>query len=216
MSNVKDLTGSRVGMLLLLERKRENNKTYYYCKCDCGNEKWIRADRISKTSNCGCSRKYKFRDLTNQRFGMLTAIEVVGSSTNNGHIWRCKCDCGNYKEIPMSTLTAGTTISCGCFQRGKANENIKKAYKSFKDKNIVENTNIAYLTLGKPIKSNKSGVTGVCWDNNREMWKAFIGFKKKKYHLGYFKEKDSAIKVRKEAEEKIYGNFLKWYYENIK
>ena len=33
----KDLTGNKIGKLLLTERKRENNRTYYYCKCDCGN-----------------------------------------------------------------------------------------------------------------------------------------------------------------------------------
>ena len=38
----KDLTGKKIGKLTLKERKRENNRTYYYCKCDCGNSLWIR------------------------------------------------------------------------------------------------------------------------------------------------------------------------------
>lgn len=218
MSNIKDLTGSRVGILLLLERKRENNRTYYFCRCDCGNEKWIRADMLGedKTNNCGCSKSYKFRDLTGEKFGRLTAIKVVGSSVNNGHIWECQCDCGNYKDISMSALVTGKTLSCGCYQKSKAKENVKKAYKAFKDKHIVEHINLAYLTLDTPIKSNKSGITGVYLDKKSGLWKAFIGFKKKKYHLGYFKEKDSAIKVRKEAEEKLHHEFLEWYYETIK
>lgn len=58
----KDLTGSRVGKLLLLERKRENNRTYYFCKCDCGNEKWIRADVLLKAESCGCERIKKLKN----------------------------------------------------------------------------------------------------------------------------------------------------------
>lgn len=61
MSRAKDLTGSRVEKLLLLERKRENNRTFYYCKCDCGNEKWIRADVLLKAKSCGCERIEKLK-----------------------------------------------------------------------------------------------------------------------------------------------------------
>lgn len=208
MSNIKDLTGTKVGKLLLLERKRENNHTYYYCKCDCGNTKWIRADTLSKITNCGCDREYHFRDLTKERFGMLTPIKIVGTSKNNGKIWRCKCDCGNYKNISMSALISGAVISCGCYQKEKAKKQIEKASKKFKDKNIIENTNIAYLTLTKPLKNNKSGVTGVSFNNREQAWKAYIGFKKVRYSLGSFKNKEDAIKARKEAEERIYKPFL--------
>lgn len=36
-------------------------------------------------------------------------------------------------------------------------------------------------------------------------------FQKKKHYLGRFEDKDEAIKVRKEAEKNIFGEFLKWY-----
>lgn len=61
MANRKDLTGSRVGELLLLERKRENNRTFYYCICSCGNKKWIRADVLLKAKSCGCERLNKLK-----------------------------------------------------------------------------------------------------------------------------------------------------------
>lgn len=216
MANIKNLTGSKIGKLTLLERKRENNKTYYYCKCECGNEKWIRADTLNRDSSCGCNRKYKFRDLTGMKFGMLEAIEVVSSSTNNGHIWKCKCDCGKYKNVAMSTLVSGTTKSCGCYQKEKAKQNIQKAHEIFAESNLVENTNISLLTPKKLIKTNKSGVNGVCFIEKEQRWKAYIGFQKKKYYLGYFNSKEEAISIRKEAEQQIHGKFLEWYNENKK
>lgn len=209
MSNIKDLTGSKIGALLLLERKREKNHTYYLCKCDCGNEKWIRSDLLTKEGvSCGCKRGYNFRDLTNKRFGMLTAIKVVGTTKNNGYLWECKCDCGNYKDVPLSGLISGKIVSCGCYQKSKAKENAKKAIQKFKDKNLIENTNISYLNRDKPIKSNKSGVTGVSFNNRDGLWIAYITFKKQRYYLGSFKNKEDAIKVRKEAEEKYFKEFL--------
>ena len=208
MGNSKDLTGSKIGMLTLLERKRENNRTYYLCKCDCGNSKWIRADLINRTNNCGCSRTYRFKDITNRRFGKLTAIKCVGTSENNGKIWRCKCDCGNIKDIPLTGLTTGATKSCGCIQKNKARKNVEKGYEEFKEKNLIDGTNLAFLQLKKTLKSNKSGVTGVCFSNRNKRWLATITFKKKRYFLGAFKEKNDAIKARKEAEERLFKPFL--------
>ena len=88
MRKGKDLTGSRVGRLLLLERKRENNRTFYYCKCDCGNKKWIRSDVLEKARSCGCIRKEKLKNNTNMIEAHLdkniidgTNISVIGRDT---------------------------------------------------------------------------------------------------------------------------------------
>ncbi len=197
-------------MLLLLERKRENNRTFYYCRCDCGNEKWIRADRLKgENLSCGCKRKYAFRDITGKKFGMLTAIKIVGTTKDNGNLWQCKCDCGNYKNVPLSALTSGVTVSCGCYKKSKAKKNIKEANKKFKEKNLIEDTNISYLNRDKPIKSNKSGTTGVCFNKRKGLWLAYITLKKERCYLGYFAKIEDAIKVRKEAEEKLHKEFLR-------
>lgn len=56
----------------------------------------------------------------------------------------------------------------------------------------------------KSIK-NKSGVTGVSWSEKRNKWKSVLIFKGKTNYLGYFKNKDDAIKARLLAEIKYYG-----------
>lgn len=51
----------------------------------------------------------KFLDLTGQRYGRLV---VTGPYVNRK--WTCRCDCGNTKEIFISSLRKGLTKSCGC------------------------------------------------------------------------------------------------------
>ena len=62
-------------------------------------------------------------------------------------------------------------------------------------------------------KTNTSGVRGVYYSTKRNKWIAQIMFKKKCYYLGGYDRLEDAAKVRAEAEEKIFGNFLKWYQE---
>ena len=56
-------------------------------------------------------------------------------------------------------------------------------------------------------KNNTSGFKGIYWMKSCKKWQAFININKKKTHLGYFKDKDDAIKARLEAEAKYYGEF---------
>jgi hypothetical protein len=60
-------------------------------------------------------------DLTGQRFGRLVVIEYAGShvSKNNSRttMWKCKCDCGNIKDVSSVNLRYGTTRSCGCLHK---------------------------------------------------------------------------------------------------
>lgn len=52
----------------------------------------------------------------NQRFGLLTTVEVVGKSKNGTFLWQCICDCGNKKQIVTSELKNGSRKSCGCLR----------------------------------------------------------------------------------------------------
>lgn len=69
--------------------------------------------------------------------------------------------------------------------------------------NLREVTNAENLRNRKQAKTNKSGVTGVCWYKRTNKWKAYIHHVKKK-HLGFYATIEEAIAVRKAA-EKRYG-----------
>lgn len=58
-------------------------------------------------------------DLTGQKFGRLTAIEITNKRKNNSVVWKCLCQCGNVCEITAASLRAGRTKSCGCLKREK-------------------------------------------------------------------------------------------------
>lgn len=61
-ATLKDLTGKRFGKLLILGYSHsDNEKTIWRAICDCGNEKLIRSDSLTKsrksTQSCGCLQR---------------------------------------------------------------------------------------------------------------------------------------------------------------
>jgi len=59
-------------------------------------------------------------DLTNNKFGRLTAIKRAVNS-KQGSYWLCKCICGKFKEVFIGHLRAGKIKRCGCITK----ENIR-------------------------------------------------------------------------------------------
>lgn len=55
----------------------------------------------------------------------------------------------------------------------------------------------------KLISTNTSGVKGVYWHKTEKKWRAFIGVDGKRIQLGDYKEKEDAIRARKEYEDKL-------------
>ena len=54
----------------------------------------------------------KALDLTNKKFGKLTAIKKLPSKKGKTY-WLCRCDCGTEKEVQTGHLTHGLITSCG-------------------------------------------------------------------------------------------------------
>ncbi len=57
--------------------------------------------------------------LVGERQGMLTLQEFVGRTEKAQPIFRCLCDCGVIKNIPLPDLRPGRSKSCGCFRKAK-------------------------------------------------------------------------------------------------
>ena len=58
-----------------------------------------------------------FIDLTGQRFGRLTVLDI-SHRLNRRIIWRCICDCGKEtRTATIADLRSGNTRSCGCLSR---------------------------------------------------------------------------------------------------
>lgn len=74
---IKDKTGEKFGRLTVLEidMDKSSRKTYWLCKCDCGNVISIRSDSLKITKSCGCLKKeqdFKNLHLVNKQLHGLT------------------------------------------------------------------------------------------------------------------------------------------------
>jgi len=60
-----------------------------------------------------------YKDISNQKFGKLTALNCYSISRygKNVTVWNCNCDCGKQTAVPGTMLRNGNTRSCGCYKR---------------------------------------------------------------------------------------------------
>lgn len=70
-------------------------------------------------------RVYNFKDLTGQRFGKLTVLNLE-KKEKGITIWKCQCDCGNITHVTLGHLRSGDTKSCGCLRHRKKQDAITK------------------------------------------------------------------------------------------
>ena len=159
-----NILNQRFGRLLVIEEApSKNNRAYWKCLCDCGNEKIICGKdlRSGNTKSCGCLQKDKLRersskDLSNQKFGKLTALKTEKSEKNN-RIWLCQCECGKLVEVRANSLLSGNTKSCGCL---KKEVNAEKGINQ-----IIDLTNKKFnflLVIGKSKKKTHYGQYWLC------------------------------------------------------
>lgn len=193
-----DLTGQRFGKLTV---KKYLGNSKWLCECDCGCITEVFSNNLIRlhTTSCGCTRG---KGIINKRFGQLLVIK----KTEDGK-YLCQCDCGNLVTRNYESLVTKSTVSCDeCARKARG--------QIVKEKVFVDGTMPAAIKIDKkPTKANKSGVVGVNWDKSRGKWQSSIRFKGHKYNLGRFDNIEDAIKIRKDAEEKYFGTFLKWYEE---
>ena len=97
----------------------------------------------------------------------------------------------------QSNLQNGWTKSCGCLRLPQ------------KHLHYEEGTCVEILQPDVMYKTNTSGVRGVYYNKNRHKWIAQIMFHQKCYYLGGYDQIDDAAEARAEAEEKLFGDFLK-------
>jgi hypothetical protein len=60
-------------------------------------------------------KRINWKEAAGMRFGRWTVVELTGKKRGN-HIVRCRCDCGNEKEVNSHYLSLGESTSCGCYR----------------------------------------------------------------------------------------------------
>lgn len=206
----EDLRGKVFGNLTVLSKvKSKNNKTRWLCKCTCGNEKIINSSdlKVGKVKSCGCLQHVKgknIKDITNKRFGKLVALYPTGKRDYKLSVyWHCRCDCGNEVDVTQDCLVYGNYKSCGC---------LKQEYRThiYTQLHHIDGTCVEWLANRKSRNDNKSGFRGVYMRENGQYYVS-IGFKKKRFYLGQYKDYNEAVEIRKEAEEILHDQFVEAY-----
>lgn len=104
-------------------------------------------------------------DLTGQRFGKLTVLGLIKPLNKNNRClyWKCKCECGNEKNIQGGHLRSGHTNSCGCswYEFGKQR-------KSWKGHGEIPSTYFTRLLSGAKKRKHPFNIT------IEYLWKLFL------------------------------------------
>lgn len=125
MPKILDLTGQRFGKLVVIKRvQNHGSKTYWLCKCDCGNEKEIQTSNLTlgRTTSCGCGRntvKSLMSQLSDEEFK-----NIVLNSFSFAEIVRAcgfTCVSGNSEKIIKDRITQ-LQLDISHFKQVKAKE----------------------------------------------------------------------------------------------
>lgn len=216
MNKTTDLTGHRFGRLTVLYRDSSAppGRSKWVCRCYCGNIISVYRNHLTcgQTKSCGCAKKgVNIKPIApGTVFGRLTVVGRTEQKAKNTYVYRCKCECGNTCYVSRKDLVAGQVKSCGCLAAEQSRKAIRSA-RAERERSYVYGTDVSVIASSKRRINNTSGRRGVAWDSSIGTWKAYIGFKGRRYYLGSSVDFDTACKLREAAEEKLYGDFLEWY-----
>lgn len=106
----------------------------------------------------------RLSEIIGQKFGLLTAIEIVGKS-RRGPLVKCVCECGGTKTVAQKDLRGGNNKSCGCLHKkhGLTGSRIYQAWGNMK-KRCNDPTNKSYINYGG---------RGISYDKR---WESFENF----------------------------------------
>ena len=147
-------------------------------------------------------------NIQGKSFDRLTAIHPTTDRDPKGSvIWACLCECKNVVYVSEDVLVHSGTKSCGCLK--------KEQSEKFHDQlHFVDGTCVEWIENRKHRSDNTSGFRGV-YKIRDDRWRVGIGFKGKKYHIGYYRTFEEAKEARLNAEDLIYLPFLQQYYASI-
>lgn len=150
----QDMTNLRFGELIVLGQAEDEitakgtRHIRWLCKCDCGNETITRGAslRNGHTRSCGCAHSdgamgIGLQDITGQKFGRWTVLYENGRSVEpKGRLvplWRCRCECGEERDLRAGTLKSGLSLSCGCYKYERLADIAKQGIRSSHLESVV-------------------------------------------------------------------------------
>lgn len=210
-----DWTGVKQGKLTVVSRaegiKERGGRTTvrWLCECECGGSIILKSSALKNGStSCGCA--YKRRE----KHGHTVKAEPSPTFTS-WHAMMQRCLNPNhqayqlYGAIGITVCERWRDFSNFLEDMGERPEGTTLNRINGAEIYSLETCEWATYSLQaydqKKRSTNKSGVTGVCWDKRMNKWEAYISVDKKKVSLGFFDDVPSAAEARRCAELKYYG-----------
>lgn len=225
MNNFVDLTNMNFDHLTVVKRAEDYVSpkgvriVQWLCICDCGNECIVRGSSLKTghTKSCGCHKNKKSNvwDLESCEYG-------IGYTNKKEKFYFDKEDFDKIKKYTWWINDEGYVVAkdenrkklslhrlvTNC-PKGLIPDHIHGKETRFDNRKsnlriVDDSKNQMNISLSS---NNTSGVTGVTWHKGKNKWTAQITIDKKQISLGTFNDKKDAIKARKEAEEKYFGEY---------
>lgn len=177
------------------------------CKCDCGNETIVSKNSLisGRTKSCHHCNTY---DLSGE-YGVCTVangkqfyFDLEDYDLIKNYCWYITND--GYVKTTCKLIVHRLVMNCPDNMQidhinHKKNDNRKSNLRI-----VTANQNM--MNRPKPL-NNTSGIVGVRSNKEKSKWVSNIRYNNKLIHLGYFNVFEDAVKVRKEAEEKYFGQY---------
>lgn len=240
---IESLVGRKFGKLTVLERaedyivpKTKQHQFCWLCQCECGNQKVVRGSTLKngKTTSCGCVHKevVKKIGIKNKKTNNydLSGEYGIGYTHNGREFYFDLEDYDLIKDYSWSMDKAGYVIGSPSKNRKQIHLHVLVMNPDSKQdvdhinhnpsdnrkinlRNVTRSQNQMNVGLSR---NNKSGITGVHFDSTNEKWVAQIGIDRKRKNLGKFDNFDDAVKARREAEKKYFGEYRYKEQQDVK
>lgn len=224
---VIDLTGQIFGRLTVLRRAddiiyNDIHYTAWWCKCSCGNSEEVLARskdlKEGLKQSCGCMTKERLKKYNKYN---LTGSYGIGWTNNDEEFYfdikdfdLIKNFCWYYDNHGYLIAKSGKKhIRISRYLMGVLDEDGTQIYVDHKNGDTRDNRreNLRIVTpsqnaMNSKLRSNNtSGCSGIYKYGNK--WLTMIFFNNERIFLGYYDTYEDAVKVRKEAEEKYFGEY---------
>ncbi len=222
----KDLSGQIFGKLTVISRADDKitpsgqHKTCWHCKCVCGKEIIVMATHLNSghTTQChNCSIKQRVKKIIKTNRYDITGSYGIGWTSNTGKEFYF--DLEDYDKIKDYTWREHETNNGSYIVSLTPHIFLHRLIMSASQNKVIDyidhntfdcrKSNLRECTIAEnnynKVPKNKE-VCGIL-QNLKGKWTARITYKGQIFHLGTFNTKKEAIKARKEAEKKYYGEY---------